>query len=159
MANDVDIIRIILDNLQNVVRALSIYIPVINASMEEATNVVERVEADELNALLASIRQLNTLVILIATCAQSILPRARTEQILYPDFVRSHFLGRDLYGELEKCQHLFWMMTGESVESFRQLLQDILPYITLFTRRRQLRVLTLTLTHLCLMLEIEYSWF
>ena len=112
MADDVDIIRIILDNLQNVVRALSIYIPVINASMEEATNVVERVEADELNAFLASIRQLNTLVILIATCAQSILPRARTEQILYPDFLRSHFLGRDLYGELEKCQHLFWMMTG-----------------------------------------------
>ena len=31
-------------------------------------------------------------------------------------------------------------MTDESVESFRQLLHDILPYLTLFTRRRQLRV-------------------
>ena len=115
MADDVEIIRIILGNLQNAVHALSIYIPVINAAMEEATNVVEKVEADELNALLACIRQLNALVILIATCAQSILPRARTEQILYPDFVRSHFLGRDFYSELERCQHLFWMMTGESV--------------------------------------------
>ncbi|CAB4016352.1 Hypothetical predicted protein [Paramuricea clavata] len=31
-------------------------------------------------------------------------------------------------------------MTGESVESFRQLVHDMLPYVTLFTRGRQLRV-------------------
>ena len=140
MADDVEIIRIILGKLQNAVHVSSIYRPVINAAMEEATKVVERVEAYELNTLLACIRQLNALVILIATCAQSILPTARTEQILYPDFVRSHFFGRDFYSELERCQHLFWMMTGESVQSFRQLLQGILPYLMLFTRQRQLRV-------------------
>ena len=55
--------------------------------MEEATNQIERINADELNALLACIRQLYALLSLIATCAQSIWPRARTEQILYPDFV------------------------------------------------------------------------
>ena len=31
-------------------------------------------------------------------------------------------------------------MTGESVESFQQVVQDIMPYVALFTRRRQLRV-------------------
>jgi hypothetical protein len=31
-------------------------------------------------------------------------------------------------------------MTGESMESFSQVVQDILPYVALFTRRRQLRV-------------------
>ena len=80
------------------------------------------------------------MVSLIATCAQSILPRARTEQVLYPHFVGSYFPGRDFCSELERCEHLFWMMTGESVESFRRVVQDMLPYITLFTRRRQLRV-------------------
>ena len=51
-----------------------------------------------------------------------------------------HFQGRDFDSDLERCDHLFWTMTGESMESFSQVVQDILPYVALFTRRRQLRV-------------------
>ena len=69
MAGDVEIINIVLV-IQNAI--YSIYIPVIHAAMEEATNQIERINADELNALLACIRQLYALLSLIATCAQSI---------------------------------------------------------------------------------------
>ncbi len=141
MADDVQVINIVLANLQNAVHTIySIYLPVIHAAIEEATNQIEKIDADELNAILSCMKQLYALLSLIATCAQSILPRARTEQILYPDFVGSHFPGRDFYSELERCEHLFWTMTGESVESFQQVVQDIMPYVALFTRRRQLRV-------------------
>ena len=92
-----------------------------------------------MNALFACIRQLYALLSLIATCAQSILPRARTEQILHPDFVGSHFPGRDFCSELERCEHLFWSMTGESVESFRQVrgARHAAVYVTLFTMQGQ----------------------
>ena len=69
VAGDVEIINIVLA-IQNAI--YSIYIPVIHAAMEEATNQIERIDADELNALLACIRQLYALLSLIATCAQSI---------------------------------------------------------------------------------------
>jgi hypothetical protein len=108
MADDVEVINIVLANLQNAVHAIySIYIPVIHAAIEEATDQREIIEADELNALFACIRQLYALLSLIATCAQSILPRARTEQILHPDFVGSHFPGRDFCSELERCELCF----------------------------------------------------
>ena len=92
MADDVEVINVVLINLQNAVHAISsIYLPVILAAVEEATNAIERIDTEELNALLACIRQLYAMVSLIATCAQSILPRARTEQVLYPHFVGSYF--------------------------------------------------------------------
>ncbi|CAB4030193.1 Hypothetical predicted protein, partial [Paramuricea clavata] len=101
MADDVKVINIVLVNLQNAVHAYSIYIPVIHAAIEEATDQREIIDEDELNALSACIRQLYALLSLIATCAQSILPRAWTEQILNLDFVGSHFPGRDFCSELE----------------------------------------------------------
>jgi hypothetical protein len=70
MANDVEVINIVLANLQNAVHAIySIYIPVIHAAIEEATDQREIIEADELNGLFACIRQLYALLSLIATCA------------------------------------------------------------------------------------------
>ena len=66
-----------------------------------------------LSALLACIRQLYDLLALTATCAQAILPRARIERILSPDFAGSNLPGRDFYSELERCEHLFWTLTGD----------------------------------------------
>ena len=80
-----------------------VVIPVILAAVEETTNLIEGIDTDELNALFACIRRLYALIYLIATCPQSILPRARTEQILYPDFCGSYFPGRDLCSQWEMC--------------------------------------------------------
>ena len=109
MADDVEVINVGLINLQNAVHAISsIYLPVILAAVEEATNAIETIDTEELNASLACIRQLYAMVSLIATCAQSILPRAPTELVLYPDFVCSYFPGRDFCSELERSKHLFF---------------------------------------------------
>ena len=116
--------------------------PVINAQMEESTNVIEK--NDALHSLLATVgqlfRALYDLLALTATCAQSNLPRARVERILYPDFEGSYFPGRDFYNQLVRCEHLMWSLTGESVESFNQIVRDTTPYVTMYTRRRRLRV-------------------
>ena len=68
--------------------------------MEDSTNVIERHEShDALNLFLATVGHLFNafyeLLGLTATCAQSNLPRARVERILYSDFVGSYFPGRD----------------------------------------------------------------
>ena len=59
--------------------------------MEESTNVIEK--NDALHSLLATVgqlfRALYDLLALTATCAQSNLPRARVERILYP-ILRAH---------------------------------------------------------------------
>ena len=33
-----------------------------------------------------------------------------------------------------------WSLTGENVESFNQIVRDVTPYVTMYTRRRRLRV-------------------
>jgi hypothetical protein len=110
--------------------------------MEESSNIIDR--NDTLNSLLATVGQLfrafYDLIALTATCGQSNIPRARVERILYPDFIGSYFPGRDFYNELVRCEHLFWNLTGESVESFNQVVRDATPYITMYTRHRRLRV-------------------
>ena len=75
------------------------------------------------------------LIVLAATCAQGNIPNPRIERVLFPDFLRSEFHGRDLFNELQHCQHLFWSLTGESVESFLQIIRDISPVVTMQTRR------------------------
>ena len=103
MDNQMEVLNLSFMQLNNVFNAFFvIYLPVINASMEESTNVIER--NDTLNSLLATVGQLfrafYDLLVLTATCAQSNLPRACVEQILYPDFVGSYFPGRDFYNQL-----------------------------------------------------------
>ena len=58
------------------------------------------------------------LIALAVTCTHSSLPRARIENVLFPDAVGSGFPGRDVFSDLERCEHLF---LGESVESFRRI--------------------------------------
>ena len=110
--------------------------------MEESTNVIEK--NDALKSLLATVGQLfhalYDLLVLTATCAKSNLPRACIEPILYPEFVGSYFPGRDFYNQLLRCEHLMWSLTDESVESFNQIVRDVTPYVTMYTRRRRLRV-------------------
>ena len=106
--------------------------------MEESTNVIEK--NDALNFLLATVGQLfhgiYDLLVLTATFnCQSNLPRALVEPILYPEFVGSYFPGRGFYNQLVRCEHLIWSLTGESVESFNQIVCHRVqptPAITLF---------------------------
>ena len=111
--------------------------------MEESTNVIEK--NDALNFLLATVGQLfhgiYDLLVLTATFnCQSNLPRALVEPILYPEFVGSYFPGRDFYNQPVRCEHLIWSLTGESVESFNQIVRNVTPYVTVYNRRRRLRV-------------------
>ena len=119
-----------------------IFLPVIDASMKNSTDIIERNNA--LDSLLSTSGQLfrafYDLLVLTLTCAQCNIPRARLEGVLYPDFGGSYFPGRNFYHDLVRCEHLFWTLTGESVQSFDQIVQDCAPRITTRTRRRQLRV-------------------
>ena len=63
----------------------------------------------------------------------------RMESVLFPNFVRSTFNGRDFFSELEQCQHLFWNLTGESIESFLQIVRDVGPIVYAQTRRGERR--------------------
>ena len=97
-----------------------------------------------MNSLLATFTNLDhefyNILALAATCAQVHLPRARAEQILYPHFIASYFAGRDFYSELERCEQLFWNLTGESTQSFQQIVHDVTPYMLMYTHRRSFRV-------------------
>ena len=74
-----------------------------------------------------------------ATCAQAGIARPRIEGILFPYFVRSQFYDHDFFNELQQWQHLFWNLTGESVESFLQIVRDLSPTVYMQTKRRNRR--------------------
>ena len=131
-----DICRTQLNNVFNAI--FLVYIPAIEVAMHESTNIIEKTEA--MNSLLATFTNLGHEFCLAATCAQVHLPRARAEQILYPHFIASYFAGRDFYSELERCEHLLWNLTGESTQSFQQIVHDVTPYMLMYTRRRSFRV-------------------
>ena len=117
----------------------TVYLPVIQGSIEMSVEENDIILNDEINPLLQSCTMLiqcfYKLIVLAATCAQGNIPNPRIERVLFPDFLRSEFRGRDLFNELQHCQHLFWSLTGESVESFLQIIRDISPVVTMQTRR------------------------
>lgn len=65
------------------------------------------------------------LIALVTTCTHSSLPRPRIQNVLFPEFLCSEFPSRDVFSDLERCEHLFWRVTGESVESFRRIIQEL----------------------------------
>ena len=85
------------------------------------------------------IRSYYQLLSLTATCAQANIPKLRIEGVLFPHFVGSEFRCRDFFSELERCQHLFWSLTGESVESFTRIVRDVGPTVYFQTRRGHIR--------------------
>ena len=60
--------------------------------------------------------------------------------ILSPDFVGSELPGRDIFSDLERCEHLFWNLTGESVMSFTRIVEDVRPVMSMYTRQRWPRI-------------------
>ena len=118
-----------------------IYIPIINAAFDES--VEESNEEARLNVLLNTLGQLfqsyYRLIALTAACTHSSLPRPRPHNVLYPEFVSSDFYGRDVFSDFERCEPLFWNLTGESLESFRRIVIDVGPQMAMFTRRREIR--------------------
>ena len=77
MDNQMEVINVSFMQLNNVFNAsFVIYLPLINASMEESTNVIEKNEA--LKSLLSTVAQLfhalYDLLVLTATCASSDRP-------------------------------------------------------------------------------------
>jgi hypothetical protein len=59
---------------------------------------------------------------------------------VFPNFVRSAFNGRDFFSESEQCQHLFWNLTGERVESFLQIVRDRTEERTQKTNELSIRI-------------------
>lgn len=120
----------------------SVYIPTINAAITECMD--QTCDETRLNMLIAIMGRLFQLfykvIALVATCTHASVPRARIHNILSPDFAGSDFPGRDVFSDLERCEHLFWNLTGESVMSFTRIVQDIEPVMSMHTRRRQPRI-------------------
>ena len=143
MANEIQIVNQALVLLNTVFRSLvSIYLPILETAQEESN---DRIREDEsVQPLLASIsllfKSLNNLLALATTCGQVNTPRPRLEHALHPNFRGSQYYGRNFVDELEGCEHLFWYLTGESIESFRQIVRDVTPYVQMYTRRRRIRI-------------------
>ena len=85
-------------------------------------------------------RSFHELISLVATCTHSSLPRPRIRNVLHPEFVRSVFPATDVFSDLERCEPLFWNLTGERVESFGRIVEDVGPVMPVYTRHRQFRV-------------------
>lgn len=54
------------------------------------------------------------LLFITTTSGQCNIPNPRIENALFPNFVHSILNGRDFFTELERYEHLFWNLTGES---------------------------------------------
>lgn len=143
MENKIDYLNVLFLNLNNIFQVLlTIYIPTINAAFDES---MHRINDDgHLNRLVSYLGNLFQayfqLIALVATCTHSSLPRPRIQNELFPEFLSSEFPGRDVFSDLENCEHLFWSLTGEGVESFRQRIRDVGPVMSMHTRQRQPRI-------------------
>ena len=104
-----------------------IYIPTINAAFD-------------VSSLGNPFQAFYQFIALVATCTHSSLPRPRIQNVLFPEFLCSEFPARDVLSDWERCKHLFWSLTGESVESFTRTVQDVGPVMSMYTRQRQTRV-------------------
>ena len=142
-ASEISNVNVLFLSLSNVFEILFfIYIPTINAVITES--MAQTCDETRLNTLIASMGGLFQLfykvIALIGICTHASLPRVRIHNILSPDFVGSEFPGRDVFSDLERCEHLFWNLTGESVISFTRIVHDVEPVMTMYTRRRQPRI-------------------
>ena len=127
---------------------LSVHIPVLSGSielLEEERYISLNNGRNDVNALLTAATLLLgnfcKLLFLITTCPQASIPRARIEGVVFPNVVRSAFNSRDFFSELGHCQHLFWTLTGESDESFLQIVHGVGPTIYSQTRRGDRRLM------------------
>ena len=59
--------------------------------------------------------------------------------MLFPGFVSSEFYGRDVFSDW-RTVNICSSLTGESVQSFRQIVRDVGPVMSMYTRQRQLRI-------------------
>ena len=131
MVDDLDVSATALQLLTLIFDFLfSVYLPVVGTALEEENYIRSN---NEINSSLLTvglfIRSYYQLLSLTATCAQANIPKLRIEGVLFPHFVGSEFRGRDFFSELERCQHLFWSLTGESVESFTRIVRDVGPTV------------------------------
>ena len=143
MENKIVDLNVLFLNLNNIFQVLfTIYIPTINAAFDESVHRTN--DCGQLNMLVSNVGNLfqayYQLIALVATCTHSSLPRPRIQNVLFPEFVSSEFSGRDVFSDLENCEHLFWSLTGESVQSFRQIVRDVGPLMFMYTRQRQPRI-------------------
>ena len=91
--------------------------------------VLEEEEVENLAQEYLSIlpRTLSVLAILLNAGNQPAPPRQRT--LLFPEFIDSQFEGRDIYNDLIRRPWLMFSLTGETVESFNQVVQAVGPNI------------------------------
>ena len=142
MDDDTVTLNLVMVNINAICNVLFLfYIPIVNAAFTES---VEESNAEaRLNVLVNTLGHLfqsvYQLIALAATCTHSSLPRLRPRNVLYPEFVCSDFHGRDVFSDLERCEPLFWNLTGKSLESFRRIVIDVGPQMAMFTRRREAR--------------------
>ena len=115
MADDLCVIATSLQCLAILFSTLfSVHIPVLSGSielLEEERYITLNNGRNNFHALLTAgtllLESFCKLLFLITTCPQVNIPRARIEGVVFPNFVRSAFNGRDFFSELEHCQHLF----------------------------------------------------
>ena len=143
MENELNNLSLLFLNLNNIFQALFfIYIPTINAAIIQSMD--QTCVEEELNMLLvttgAIFQAFYKVMALTVTCTHASLPRSRIHNILFPDFIGSDFFGRNVFSDLERCEHLFWSLTGESIVSFRRIVEDVGPVMSVYTRQRQLRI-------------------
>jgi hypothetical protein len=140
MVDDLHVMATALQFLAIFVNILSsVHIPVLSGSIELLEEETHLRLNNEINHTLLTanllLESFCKLLFLTTTCPQANIPRAHIEGVVFPNFVRSAFNGGDVFSESEQCQHLFWNLTGERVESFLQIVRNVGPTLYAQTRR------------------------
>ena len=137
--NEIMNLNVLFLSLNNIFQnVFFIHMPTLNAAIAES--IAQTCDETRLNMLIAGMTSLFQLFYkvmgLMRTCTHPFLLRARMHNILFPDFVGSEFPGRDVFSDLERSEHLFWNLTGESM-SFTRIVEDVGPVMSMYTRERR----------------------
>ena len=114
MAQHLDFIRTLACMRRNIFSLLSIVIE--NISDTALFLLFEEDEDDELFFHVVKTMKSTNFSILMALKQGNQYPPPKQDTLLFPDFIASHFPGRDLLANLTPRPYLLYDMTGETVQ-------------------------------------------
>ena len=98
-----------------------------NACIEALTILEEEEEDEHLTSYILDVLNCWNLILMLELHQGNQCQPPKQSVFLFPEFVSSEFEGRDLLSELVPRPWLLYSMTGETVQSFDTIIQDLAP--------------------------------
>lgn len=118
-------------------------------SLNEMVRTIMIIPAPPSNPVLSRTERLRFTSLALPFLAQllalvtSVLPPTYTQlslrDRLLPDFHGHNFQGRDVFSMIREQKYLFWLNTGETPETFLQVVAEVAPALNMITRQGNLR--------------------